>query len=118
MPPVSRDLDIEVPFGARVPAVFLDDTPRPAPQQAALERIMDEFQDTIQRFKSRSRSSSVNLENPAADGGNFEELQVWEKARQQADRRYQILYGDAAYNRLTMLAAMQALEERREAAKK
>lgn len=103
---VARDIDIDVPFGAKIPAVFLDDTQRPAAQQAALERIMDEFQSAVQNARKKESSEETS--------GALTDLEVWEAARKRADHRYQILYGDSAYNRLTMSAALQALEERRE----
>lgn len=87
-----EDIEIEVPFGAKVPIVFLDDTPRPAPQERVLEQIMEEFTQAVEA-------------NPAN----------WNVARERADYRYKILYGDAAFNQLTMGAALQALEERNEA---
>jgi hypothetical protein len=89
-----EEIEIEVPFGAKVPIVFLDDTPRPAPQERVLEQIMEEFTQAVET-------------NPAN----------WDAARERADHRYKILYGDAAYNQLTMGAALQALEERKEAAR-
>lgn len=112
VPMAARNLDINVPFGARIPAVFFDDTPRPAPQQAALDRIMDEFQNAVGAASRSLVSESSNGDD--ATSGVTTDIEAWEEARKIADRRYQILYGDAAYNQLTMSAAMQALEEKRE----
>lgn len=87
---------IPVPAGARVPIAALDPIEnRPPPQRAALERILDDFQ------------------NEVAGATGAESGPAWEQARRRADERYRILYGNDAYNQLTMQAALEALEERR-----
>jgi hypothetical protein len=92
----TRDLEIPVPTGAKVPVVFYDQEPRPLPQQQALDRIAAEFSDTVSR--------------PPA---GYSQQEVWEAARKIADERYTVLYGFDAFNQISMQAAKEALKEKK-----
>jgi len=95
------DQKIDVPFGAKVPAVVLDNAQeRPAPQQAALAEILADFSEDV---------AGITPNSPDA-------TRIWEQARVRADERYRILYGDEAFNALTMQAAIEALQEKDPAA--
>jgi hypothetical protein len=97
--PATRDLNIAVPTGAKVPVVFYDNEARPLPQQQALDRIATEFSDTVN--------------NPPA---GYSQQEVWEAARKIADERYTVLYGFDAFNQISMQAAKEALKEKKAAA--
>lgn len=90
------ELVIPVPPGEKVPALFLDEAPRPLPQQKMLDRMAKEFNEAVA--------------NPPA-GMSMEE--VWEHARLDADAKYLILFGYAAYNAYHVQAAKEAVQERR-----
>ena len=96
--PATRDLNIPVPTGAKVPVVFYDNQARPLPQQQALDRIANEFSETIN--------------NPPA---GYSQQEVWDAARKLADERYTVLYGFDAFNQMSMQAAKEALKEKKAA---
>jgi hypothetical protein len=87
---------IEVPAGEKVPAVFYETDPKPAPQQKMLDRIAAEFNETVA--------------NPPP---GFSEQQIWEGARRRADEQYLKLYGHSAYNARHLRAAREAVREQR-----
>lgn len=87
---------IEIPAGEKVPAVFYEAEPKPAPQQKMLDRIAAEFNETVA--------------NPPP---GVPEQQVWEDARRRADEQYLKLYGHAAYNARHLQAAREAVREKR-----
>lgn len=77
----------------RAPVVFLpEDRPLTPPMEKFLENVRDEFDAAI-----------AAADDPAT---------VWEAARQRADDRYRLLFGDDAYNRKTMRDAMEALKSK------
>jgi hypothetical protein len=84
---------IVVPQGAKLPALFLDERPLPAPQRRFLDRVANEFIDAV-----------------AVDPGG-QNRALWEAARAEADRQYIKLYGHAAYNALNLQSAKEALRE-------
>ncbi len=90
------EIVIEVPAGEKVPAVFYEVEPKPAPQQKMLDRIADEFNETVA--------------NPPP---GVPEQQIWEDARRRADEQYLKLYGHAAYNARHLQAAREAVREKR-----
>lgn len=90
------EIVIEVPAGEKVPAVFYETEPKPAPQQKMLDRIAAEFNETVA--------------NPPPD---LPVAEVWEHARRRADEQYLLLYGHAAYNARHLQAAREAVRERR-----
>lgn len=94
--PQGSELVIPVPPGERVPALFLDEAERPLPQQKMLDRIAAEFNEAVS--------------NPPP-GLSVEE--VWEQARLNADEKYLILFGYAAYNDFHLQAAKEAVRERK-----
>lgn len=96
--PPGRDLEIAVPTGARVPVVFYDQQPRPAAQQAFLDRIAAEFSEVVS--------------SPPA---GYSQQEVWEAARKIADERYTVLYGFDAFNQISMQAAKEALKDKKAA---
>jgi hypothetical protein len=91
-----REITIPVPVGAKVPALFQDDTPKPAQQMKALDRIASEFEQNVSEIP---------------EGMTQEE--VWDAARLIADDRYMTLFGYQAYNQYHMKAAKEALKEKR-----
>lgn len=94
----SRELNIPVPLGAKVPAAVVDVTPDYTPQQTqALDAIIADFEKEIAEGASQGLT----------------ETQAWEAARMRADNRYRVLFGDAAYNMMSMKAAIEALEEKK-----
>jgi hypothetical protein len=90
------EMVIEVPAGEKVPAVFYETEPKPAPQQKMLDRIAAEFNQTVA--------------NPPP---GVPKHQVWEDARRRADEQYIKLYGHAAYNARHLQAAREAVREKR-----
>jgi hypothetical protein len=86
---------LAVPAGARLPALFLDERPLPAPQRRVLDRIANEFIDAV------------------AGDPTGQDRAFWESAREAADQQYIKLYGHSAYNALHMRAAKEAVRERR-----
>jgi DNA-binding transcriptional MocR family regulator len=87
---------IEVPAGEKVPAVFYETDPKPAPQQKMLDRIAAEFNETVT--------------NPPP---GVPEQEIWEDARRRADEQYLKLYGHAAYNARHLQSAREAVREKR-----
>lgn len=94
-PFLALPTEIIVPNGAKVPAVFLEDRPLPAPQRGFLERVADQFIETVSQ---------------AAPG---QELEVWEAARNSADQEYIKLYGFEEFDTLHRSAALDALREKK-----
>jgi hypothetical protein len=93
---LGTDLVIPVPPGVKVPALFLDETPRPVPQQKMLDRMAAEFNEAVS--------------NPPP-GVSAEE--AWEQARLHADEKYLKLFGYAAYNAYHLQAAIEAVKEKK-----
>jgi hypothetical protein len=91
-----REITIPVPEGAKVPALFHDDVPKPAPQMKALDKIATEFEMNVSEIPP---------------GMTKEE--VWEAARSIADERYITLYGYQAFNQYHIQAAKESLKEKR-----
>ena len=91
-----REITIPVPVGAKVPALFQDDTPKPAQQMKALDRIASEFEQNVSEI-------------PAG----MTQEEVWDAARLIADERYLTLFGYQAYNQYHIKAAKEALKEKR-----
>jgi hypothetical protein len=91
-----REITIPVPEGAKVPALFQDDTPKPPQQMKAVDRIASEFEQNVSEIP---------------EGMTQEE--VWEAARLIADERYMTLFGYQAYNQYHIKAAKEALKEKR-----
>jgi hypothetical protein len=91
-----REIAIPVPAGAKVPALFQDDTPKPPQQLKALDRIASEFEQNVSEI-------------PAG----MTQEDVWEAARLIADERYITLFGYQAYNQYHIKAAKEALKEKR-----
>jgi hypothetical protein len=91
-----REIAIPVPVGAKVPALFQDDTPKPPQQMRALDRIASEFEQNVSEI-------------PAG----MTQEEVWEAARLIADERYMTLFGYQAYNQYHIKAAKEALKEKR-----
>ncbi len=90
-----REIKIPVPEGAKVPALFFDDAPKPPPQTKALDKIATEFEENV---------SEIPL------GMTKEE--VWEEARRIADESYIILFGYQAFNQYHIQSAKEALKEK------
>lgn len=91
----ESDLVIPVPPGEKVPALFLDEHPRPAPQQKMLDRMAAEFNEAVSK-----PPLGVSAE------------EAWEQARLNADEKYLKLFGYAAYNAYHLQAAKEAVRER------
>lgn len=92
-----REITISVPQGAKVPALFFDDTPRPQTQLQALDSIASEFEKNV---------SEVPI------GMTKEE--VWDAAREFADESYIMLFGYEAFNQYHIQAAREALREKKQ----
>jgi hypothetical protein len=94
--PEGSELIIPVPPGAKVPALFLDETPRPVPQQKLLDGMAAEFNEAVS-----NPPPGVSVED------------VWEKARLNADEKYLKFFGYAAYNAYHLQAAKEAAREKK-----
>lgn len=94
---VAVEQELAVPPGAIAPAALYDDDPKTPQQEAALERILNEFQETV--------TSDV--------GQSLTQAELWEAARLQADRRYLTLFGWQAYNARHLQSAKEAVAEKR-----
>jgi len=94
----QNEIQISIPIGEEVPVAFLDETPRPDPQQRALDRILVEFNQNI-----------------TAPDGAPPSPEVWRNAKKIADNRYITLYGFRKYNEMSLAAARQALKEKKAA---
>lgn len=92
----GSELVIPVPPGEKVPALFLDENPRPVPQQKMLDRVAAEFNEAVS--------------NPPP-GVSVEE--AWDQARLNADAKYLKLFGYAAYNAYHLQAAKEAVREKK-----
>lgn len=96
--PKPVELNIDVPFGAVVPAAVVDNAENRSPQQqAVLNKILTDFQSDVAAPASGSQSR----------------LDTWNQARSRADEQYRVIFGDAAYNQMTMKAALDALPEKK-----
>jgi len=93
---MAREISIPVPEGAKVPAVFFDGEDKPVPQQKALDRIAEEFEQNVSEIPAGMKKE-----------------EVWEAARLIADERYLTLFGYQAYNQYHIQAAKEALKEKR-----
>jgi hypothetical protein len=91
-----REISIPVPAGEMIPAVFQDDTPKPAVQMRALDRIASEFEENVR-------------ETPPG----MTQTEAWGLAREIADERYITLFGYQAYNQYHLRGAREALKEKR-----
>lgn len=91
-----REITIPVPEGAKVPALFQDDTPKPPQQMKAVDRIASEFEQNVSEVPT-----------------GMTQVEVWEAARLIADERYMTLFGYQAYNQYHIKAAKEALKEKR-----
>ena len=91
-----REITIPVPVGAKVPALFQDDRPKPSQQMKALDRIASEFEQNVSEVPP-----------------GMTQDEVWEVARLIADERYMTLFGYQAYNQYHIKAAKEALKEKR-----
>jgi len=89
--------DLVVPTGARVPAILMDaGSPQDGvPINSIISGIIDEFVETI----NEAQRTNQNMQ------------EAWEEARQTADERYRLFFGDDAYNGATLEAAIEANEE-------
>jgi len=89
--------DLVVPPGARVPAILMDaGSPQDGvPINSIISGIIDEFVETI----NEAQRTNQNMQ------------EAWEEARQTADERYRLFFGDDAYNGATLEAAIEANEE-------
>jgi len=95
---------LSVPFGARVPVAFVaDDTPLTPQQADAINRIAEDFNTAV----TQSPSDAAGQETPS-----ISEEETWDQARQIADNRYRVLFGDDAANRVQMKSALEALQEK------
>ena len=88
-------LTLELAPGVRQPIALLDaETELPPPQANALADIHEQFIESIEA---------------AAGAGSDQELnETWDREQTQADSRYRIIFGEAAYNRTQMEAARSA----------
>lgn len=93
---MAREISIQVPEGAKVPAVFFDGEGKPVAQQKALDRIAKEFEQNVSEIPAGMKKE-----------------EVWEAARLIADERYLTLFGYQAYNQYHIQAAKEALKEKR-----
>ncbi len=91
----QREFAQAVPTGAVVPAVYYDEVPRTPQQLAAMDRIMDEFENNV-----TNRDQGIS------------ESENWQYARDIADQRYIKLFGFQNYNQIHLRAAREALPER------
>lgn len=95
-PAGTEESNIPVPAGAIVPAILYDNDPKTPQQQAAVERIISEFEKNISEIPS-----------------GYSPSEVWEAARHIADERYLTLFGYEKFNQTHLSAAKEALKERR-----
>lgn len=92
----SVESNIPVPVGAIVPAILYDTEPKTPQQQAAVEKVIAEFEKNI-----------------AEVPGGYTQTEVWEAARNIADERYITLFGFEKFNQMHLSAAKEALKERK-----
>jgi hypothetical protein len=93
--PRNLEIAVTVPPGEQAPAVFYDDEPRTEPQVRILDEIARDFKEAIQR------------EVPGYTGE-----EVWSEARDWADERYMLFFGEEAWNKLHLQAALDAVREK------
>ena len=93
--PGNLEIAVTVPRGEQAPAVFYDDEPRTEPQVRILDEIARDFKEAIQR------------EVPGYTGE-----EVWSEARDWADERYMLFFGEEAWNKLHLQAALDAVREK------
>lgn len=93
--PANRELAVTVPPGEQAPAVFYDNEPRTEPQMLIIDEIARDFNEAIQR---------------EVPGYTAED--VWSEARDWADERYMLFFGEEALNKLHLQAAQEAVAEK------
>jgi len=93
--PRNLELAVTVPPGEQAPAVFYDNEPRTEPQMLIMDEIARDFNEAIQR---------------EVPGYTAEE--VWSEARDWADERYVLFFGEEAWNKLHLQAALEAVAEK------
>ena len=91
----NLEIAVTVPPGEQAPAVFYDDEPRTEPQVRILDEIARDFKEAIRR------------EVPGYTGE-----EVWSEARDWADERYMLFFGEEDWNKLHLEAALDALREK------
>lgn len=91
----SREANLPVPEGAVIPAAFYDNEPRSPQQEAALNRILEDFD-----------------KNVTAPSPGLSEQETWAAAKKIADNQYLTLFGFNAYNERHLQAAKEALKEK------
>lgn len=91
----SRESNLPVPEGAVIPAAFYDNEPRSPQQEAALNRILEDFD-----------------KNVTAPSPGLSEQETWAAAKKIADNQYLTLFGFNAYNERHLQAAKEALKEK------
>ena len=89
--------DIEVPQNYSIPATLMDAGAPDDSQEtkAMMKSIMDDFANSIQVAKNSGQK----------------EVDAWEEARQKADERYRLLFGEDAFKEASLAAAIDAIEE-------
>jgi hypothetical protein len=94
----SGPITLELKSGVRLPlaAVKTDDALYPS-QIDARQQIAKDFE----------REIADALSQPGSDKADLDE--IWNKARQRADNRFRLLFGDDAYNRASVAAAKEAV---------
>lgn len=109
--PAGLELVIPVPRGARIPAIFYDETPRPAPQQRALDRIARDFNEAV----SRAAGGETAAEARGNAAPEADAAEIWRAAAERADQQYINLYGFPAWHELHLRGAKEALREKKAA---
>lgn len=93
--PRNLETAVTVPRGEQAPAVFYDNEPRTEPQMIIMDEIAREFNEAIQR---------------EVPGYTAEE--VWTEARDWADERYMLFFGEEEWSKLHLRAAQDAVTEK------
>jgi hypothetical protein len=91
----NLEIAVPVPPGEQAPVVFYDNEPRTEPQALIMDEIARDFNEAIRR-----------------DVPGYTAEEVWSEARDWADERYMLFFGEEDWNKLHLQAALDALREK------
>jgi len=107
--------EMAVPFGAVLPATFLDTAVDATPAQiATLDRIASDFVQEATAEDHAEANAPAKLAAAGGKRGKTAPRPSWNTAAAHANEQYRLLFGVEAYNARTTAAAREALDDSRE----
>lgn len=109
----STEQEVAVPFGAQLPAAIVDEGSQLQPAQtAAVDAIADGFVDAVTQGGAATGTETGSQAGALQERG-LSPSAIWDRAREEADSRYRVLFGDSAYNTYTISARIEAIAEQK-----